>query len=99
MAEIGRKLLSASANATGSAVTLTGAELGAFRGTYTIYIYGTWNSATAKVQISPDGTNWFDVPNGSWTSDTVQNIEIYGYQIRGVVSGGGGSESITIIMA
>lgn len=64
---------------------------------FTVYFWGTWDSATAKIQISPDGgTNWFDVPNTSVTADTVMNVEIRASHVRAVLSGGGGSMSLSV---
>ena len=59
--------------------------------------YGTWNSATAKLQYSPDaGTTWIDVVDASFTADGLTRVFLCGGHLRGVVSGGGGSESVTL---
>ena len=57
---------------------------------------GTWNSATAKLQYNFDGTNWVDVTDASFTADGMVRVFLPNGNVRGVVSGGGGSESINM---
>lgn len=91
-------LLTASANATGAAKDITSGSHSFKSHLRTIYAYGTWDSATVIVQASHDGgTTW--VPTGiSITADGLENLEIRGTHVRGVVSGGLGSESINLVM-
>lgn len=28
--------------------------------THTVFVWGTFNDAVCKIQVTPDGTNWFD---------------------------------------
>lgn len=64
--------------------------------TFTAYYYGTFNSATVKLQASANnGTTYVDIPNSSSTSATVINMEIRATHIRAVVSGGS-SPSLTV---
>lgn len=58
-----------------------------------------------KLQASPDSidtaagsSTWIDIPSASWTAATVVNIELRSLKIRGVVSGGGGTESINLLL-
>ena len=37
----------------------------------TLYLGGTFGGGTVKLQLSPDGTTWYDVPSASWTAATV----------------------------
>ena len=56
---------------------------------FTVFYFGTFNSATVKMQASADNaTTWVDIPNSSSTSATVINMEIRATHIRAVVSGG-----------
>lgn len=84
------KLLVAASNGNGSSKQLVFPEQGNVnkRYSYTVYIYGTFNSATVKLQGSPDDSNWFDIPNASWTAKATTNVEFYGIYLRGVVTGG-----------
>jgi hypothetical protein len=85
------------ANGNGTAVGLSNRE-GSQQAATTLLFQGTWDSATAKLQISGDsGTTWIDIADASATANTAFNITASkGFSYRGVVSGGGGSESITI---
>lgn len=86
-------LLSASANATGATTLFNGPLNEAMW----LIAYGTWNSATAKLQYSPDaGTTWIDVTDASFTANGIVRLFLCGGHIRGVLSGGGGSESVTL---
>ena len=62
----------------------------------TLYIYGTFNTGNAELQISFDGTTWFTVTNTNVTVATAINVEFRAPFMRGVVAGGGGSESINM---
>jgi hypothetical protein len=60
-----------------------------FRARHTVFAWGTWGGATAKLQISPDGANWFDLTGASFTADGYATFEIaVDCQVRGVISGG-----------
>lgn len=60
-----------------------------------LYVDGTFNGATVQLQASPDdGTTWFDVTGGSFTSKQAKELSISATHLRINVSGGGGSESI-----
>jgi len=89
-------LLSAASNATGGTVDVPDYTRNYKRETRTLFAYGTWDSATAKLQISPDGTTWMDVTDASFTADGIINVQFNAPFARGVISGGLGSESITI---
>ena len=93
------KLLENASNGTGTSHS-TREDLNRFRTTVkTLYVYGTFDGATVKLQISPDNSNWFDVPDADTiTVQSVMNIQSRGIAYRGVVSGGSGSESITMIL-
>jgi hypothetical protein len=39
-------------------------------GVFTLHVFGTWSSNTAKLQTTPDaGTTWIDYPGASFTAD------------------------------
>lgn len=87
------------AAATGSAVTWNG-------GPGSLFIFGTWNGATAKLQASPNaGTTWIDVPTDalnttalSLTANGIANFVLGRCEIRIAISGAGGSTSLTAIV-
>lgn len=69
------------------------ADLGITRkaGLFTIYASGTFGGGTLKVQASPDGSAWFDVPNGGGTlqltSAGIMTVAIAADALRVVLSG------------
>jgi hypothetical protein len=68
-------------------------------GVGTFVCEGTWNSATVKMQMSPDGgTTWVDVGDDvTFTDDGVGNFELGGdsnFKIRADLSSAGNSTSI-----
>ncbi len=93
-------LLTAASNGNGTSKKMVDHSFGniAKRFSYSLYVYGTFNDATVKLQGSPDDTNWFDIPNASWTADATTNVEFYGNYLRGVVTSGLGSESINLVI-
>ena len=83
-------LLSAAA-ATGSSTPIIAP------GKHNWSVYGTWDSASAQLQWSPNGgTTWIDIDgavltaNGGWS-----DIPIAGGHVRVSISGAGGSTSLT----
>lgn len=89
-------ILIKAAAATGSAVDWTG-------GPGSLFVYGTWNGATVKLQASPDGgTTWIDVPTDaanssplSLTANGICNFVLGPCKLRAAISGAGGSTSLT----
>ena len=62
-------------------------------------VEGTWNGATVKLQVSPDGgTTWLDVGSDvTLTADNIGNFELNGvsnFQIRADLSSAVGSTSL-----
>lgn len=56
---------------------------------FTLFVWGTFGGSTVKLQISPDGTNWFDVSGAdAITAAGALNVEFRAKQVRGSVSGG-----------
>ena len=63
----------------------------------TLFVWGTFDSAIVKFQISPDDSNWFDVPNADTISaDATMNVEFRAPFMRGTLASGLGSESINM---
>lgn len=62
----------------------------------TVYFSGTWNGATAQVEASLDDSTYHTVTDVSATANAVKNIQGRFPYLRVAVSGGGGSESITV---
>lgn len=63
----------------------------------TFYVYGTFGGTTITIEISPDGTNWFNPATASYTAKSVANLEFRAKQVR-VVSTGGAGASINVDM-
>lgn len=69
------------------------------RFSYSIYIYGDdFDSATVTLEGSHDNITFIPITNASWMENATTNIEFYGTYLRGVVTGGQGSETITMVM-
>ncbi len=82
-------------NVTGSAVNVPVSVQGGFLHR-TIYITGTLDGATFKLQASPDGSVWVNVPDTDAVLPSPVNVIIRAKQLRGVLTGGGGSLSVTV---
>lgn len=67
--------------------------------TYHVAVYGTFDTATATLQFSPDGgTTWIDT-SISVTSETLTTIDLPGaedVQVRWNVSGAGASTDLNL---
>lgn len=59
---------SISADGQGSAVAVPELNRGRSQD-YNFYAWGTFGGGTLVVQASIDGTNWFNIPNVSFTAD------------------------------
>ena len=90
-------LLSAASNGAG-AVKNPGQS-----GQWMLTVYGTWNTASASLELSSDdGTTWITNGDLSFSANSVVAVELPGgnaIQVRGNVSGGLGSESITMTLS
>ena len=70
----------------------------------TLFVYGTFDTADVKYQLSPDSTNgtngtWFDVEDAdAITAAKVINVEHRAVYHRIVVANGGGSVSIDVLV-
>ena len=85
------------ANTTGTPIEVPGLS------DRTVQIIGTFDSATVVIQGSNDGTNWATLtdPQGNAISKTAAAIEMISEvtrYIRPSISGGSGSESLTVIL-
>src|SRR5689334_21372188 len=74
-------------NATSSVQTLPTPDVRNQRLPLTVYAFGTFGGGTVKLQASPDGTNWIDVPSVSFTAAGMINVDLGAYQVRAVLSG------------
>ena len=67
--------------------------------TYTFYAVGTWDTATAKIQISPDdGATWLDFTSGSMTTDGYIVFTVKASQIRINISSIGATTDLDIFV-
>lgn len=82
-------LLTAAGNGAGSSVQVPRFNQAAQSHLRTLFVWGTFDSATVKLQVSPDDSTWFDVPGAdSITAQSVLNVEFRAPYIRCSVSGG-----------
>ena len=64
-----------------------------YRARHTVFAWGTWGGATAKLQISPNGTDWFDLTGASFTADGTATFEVAtDCYLRADISGGTGAD-------
>ena len=97
-----RKVLieNGTADTTGSAVSSYGKR------DTTFAFVGTFDGASCSIELSPDGTNWGTMGDAlgvpvlitTETMDVHAQIVPQEYIVRGVITGGGGSTDITILM-
>ena len=64
------------------------------RNPLTVYVWGTFGGATVKVQVTPDGTNWFDLSNYSFSDVGCENIDAAAVAYRLFVSGATGATNL-----
>lgn len=89
-------LLSArTTDGNGTALTMnsTGSRLNSM--IHTVYVYGTFDGCTVKLQASLDNSTWIDITSASYTAATIANITINTNYIRAVVSNDGASTSVS----
>ncbi len=66
-------------------------------GLISTYCWGTFNTATVKLQSSPDNVEWFDIPETTFTEKTQPiNIELTPCWLRGNVSSAGGATDVNL---
>lgn len=88
-----RVLLTDSSNSTGPMQNVEGRN----EQRITAYAYGTFGSSTGKVQVSDGTTNWLDSTDLSFSADGFGSVEGRFGAVRGVVVGGTGNESVTLV--
>ena len=75
-------------------------EVGHNNSVITFYAFCTAGSVTLKLQASPDGTTWVDVPDTTVTLDanqgTVLNLTLSAHSVRPVVTSASSSMSATV---
>ena len=83
-----------------TASLVTGAAVVIVAGNYTWSAWGTWDGATAQLQFSPDaGTTWIDITDVDLTANGgVFNIPLPAGQVRVVITGAGGSTSLSSVL-
>jgi len=84
------QLLSAAAeDTTGSTNELAMPGRGELSHFFTLFVWGTFGGTTVKLQISPNGSEWFDVTDAdAITVKTVLNVQFRAAYVRAITSGG-----------
>jgi hypothetical protein len=85
----------ATANGAGAAIPAPRFDQVRPRNPLTVYVWGTFGGATVKVQVSPDGANWFDLSNYSFSAIGCENIDAATAFYRLYVTGASGATSLT----
>ena len=60
-------------------------------GIFTVYVWGTFGGVSIKLQASPDGSEWFDIPDTTYTIKGIYNVICKAAYLRGVTTGGSGA--------
>lgn len=60
----------------------------------TVYVWGTFDSCTVDIQVSPDGSEWFPTTGGQFTEKGAKTVTLTAQHIRLVLASAGGSTSI-----
>ncbi len=77
----------------------TSEALSSFNGQHTVACWGTFGGATVKLQLSLDGTKWFDIDDLTFTDEGIVNAYLgKDVKVRGVISGGS-SASLNLSVA
>lgn len=75
-------------------------EVGHNNSVITFYAFCTTGSVTLKLQASPDGTTWIDVPDTTVTLDanqgTVLNLNLSAHSVRPAVTSASSPMSATV---
>ena len=82
------RLLTAAGNGNGTAVPIRGWGNRELSHLYTLFVWGEFGGGTVTLEISPDGTNWFEVSDVALTAAGCINVEFRAPHVRAVVSGG-----------
>jgi len=76
----------------GETTNTTSPTVRSFKSRHTIFCWGTFGSATVKVQLSAEGTEWFDEAAITFTAKGYASIELAtDTKMRAVISGGTGA--------
>lgn len=99
----GLQLLSAGSNGTGASKQTVDHSKGNIgkRFSYSLFIYGTVDSADIQLQASHDDATFVDIAGAAFTNTewpTATNLEFYGNFIRVKVANGLGSESVNVVL-
>ena len=92
------QILTAQANGNGASIAIPSPGHVYKSHLRTYFVWGTFDTATAKLQISMDETTWFDVVNSDVTVQSVLNLEFRALFMRGVVASGNGAELLNMIV-
>lgn len=88
-------LLTASNNATGTAVPIPGPTHRYTNHLFSFYAWGTFGGGTVTIEISPDNTNWFAPTGMTFTAAGAKNAEFKAAWVRASLAGAtGGSVNV-----
>jgi streptogramin lyase len=56
-------------------------------GQISVYVWGTWGSGSAQVQVSPDGSTWFNAGSAITANGVVKLTDVACIAVRVALSG------------
>lgn len=67
----------------------------------TFWPFGTFDGSTLKVEISPNGTDWFEPTELQWTSqpDKPMNLYVGKGKAKANLANAGGSSSVNLVVS
>lgn len=82
-------LTNAGVGETGDTVEIHMPGRGEISRLLTLFVWGTFDGTTVTLQISPDGSEWFDVTDASSiTSKIALNVQFRCKYVRAITTGG-----------
>ena len=85
------------ANATSSAIEIDKINKVGLVPTIAVYAYGTWDTSSLQVEISPDGTNFVNHETALTDSGTVK-IDIPCHSVRATLSSVGAGTNLNVVL-
>ncbi len=64
--------------------------------TGTLYVWGTFDGATAVLELSPDGSAWFQAEDLTFTAKGVTKLEVEGHSVRGTLQNAGAATQVSM---
>ena len=63
-----------------------------------LYVWGPFDGATAYLEISPDGTEWFRLPDLTFAAKDAAAIDVRARALRGYLEGAGAASAVEMVL-